>query len=263
MEGLTKQQLILLALLVSFVTSIATGIATVSLLDQAPPPITRVINRVVERTVETVVPSDQTASGANAVIKEETIVVREDELITESIAKASRGIVRVLDRRGEVQAFGFVLDKDGRVLASTENIEDTISYDVLLPGSTSIQARVVKRYPEYNIAILALEDVSEGVLSPLPLASGGGVQLGESVIVISGTERNQVAMGIISRLDEVPAEDGVEGTTVTGVYTNIADTDIRAGTPLLNLFGEVIGIRARGDGAVFTLINTLAPVLGE
>ena len=36
MEHLNKQQLILLTLLISFVTSIATGIVTVSLMDQAP-----------------------------------------------------------------------------------------------------------------------------------------------------------------------------------------------------------------------------------
>jgi len=36
-EGLSKSQLILLTILVNFVTSVATGILTVSLLDYAPP----------------------------------------------------------------------------------------------------------------------------------------------------------------------------------------------------------------------------------
>ena len=36
MENLTKPQIILLTLLVSFVTSIATGIVTVALMNQAP-----------------------------------------------------------------------------------------------------------------------------------------------------------------------------------------------------------------------------------
>jgi S1-C subfamily serine protease len=262
MEDLTKQQLILLALLVSFVTSIATGIATVSLLDQAPPQVTRVINRVVERTVETVTPSNQAVSGATAVVKEETIVVREDELIAESIAKASHGLVRVLNRGGETQAFGFVLDKDGRILASTENIEESTLYNVVLPGGVSARARVTARYPEYNSAVLSLEDVPEGVtLSPLALGGDEGIKLGGSVIVVSGAVRDQVALGIISRFDEAPAEEGADTGAITGIYTTISNAELRAGVPLLNLFGEVIGVHAGAEGAVFTPIGALESTL--
>ena len=49
MNDLSKQQLILLALLVSFVTSLATGIFTVSLMSQAPQEVVQTINNVVER----------------------------------------------------------------------------------------------------------------------------------------------------------------------------------------------------------------------
>lgn len=55
-NDLNKSQLILLALLLSFVTSIATGIVTVTLMDQSidnsnPAPINRIIRQTVERIV--------------------------------------------------------------------------------------------------------------------------------------------------------------------------------------------------------------------
>ena len=91
MEELNKTQIVLLTLLVSFVTSIATGIATVSLMEQAPEDVTRIINRVVERTVETVTP----IQGASVITKERTVVIREEDAITETIAGAGKSLTRL------------------------------------------------------------------------------------------------------------------------------------------------------------------------
>lgn len=55
---LNKTQLILLAILLSFVTSLATGITTVTLMEQAPRAVTIPINRIVKQTIEKVVPAE-------------------------------------------------------------------------------------------------------------------------------------------------------------------------------------------------------------
>src|SRR3989344_4530765 len=57
-KDLNKAQLILLAVLLSFVTSIATGITTVTLMQQAPASVTVPVTRIVRETVEKVVPAD-------------------------------------------------------------------------------------------------------------------------------------------------------------------------------------------------------------
>jgi hypothetical protein len=92
LEQLTKHQIVLLTLLVSFVTSIATGIVTVSLMGQAPPEVTKVVNQIVEHTVEKVIPSTQGASVAST---EKTVVVKDDDLAAQSIAKVQKSMIRI------------------------------------------------------------------------------------------------------------------------------------------------------------------------
>jgi hypothetical protein len=55
-NDLNKQQLLLLAIFLSFVVSIATGITTVTLMEQAPSSVTVPITRIVRETVEKIVP---------------------------------------------------------------------------------------------------------------------------------------------------------------------------------------------------------------
>jgi hypothetical protein len=63
-KDLNKQQLILLAILLSFVISIATGITTVTLMEQAPSSVTMPITRVVQQTVEKIVPASSNNSSS-------------------------------------------------------------------------------------------------------------------------------------------------------------------------------------------------------
>ena len=77
-EHLSKHQIVLLAFLVSFVSSIVTGIVTVTLLGQAPPGVTKTINQIVERTVQTVVPATQGAAATT--VTQKTVVVKDDDL---------------------------------------------------------------------------------------------------------------------------------------------------------------------------------------
>lgn len=53
-KDLNKTQLILLTLLITFVVSIATGIVTVTLMNQMPKSATQTINNVIQRTIEKV-----------------------------------------------------------------------------------------------------------------------------------------------------------------------------------------------------------------
>jgi hypothetical protein len=80
LQDLNKSQLILLAVLISFITSIATGITTVTLMQQAPSSFTVPVNRVIKQTVEKI----QQVEGKTTV---QTVVVKEEDLVVDAIAK--------------------------------------------------------------------------------------------------------------------------------------------------------------------------------
>lgn len=127
-KDLNKSQLILLAVLLSFVTSIATGITTVTLMQQAPPSFTVPVNRVIQQTIEKI----EQVEGKTTV---KTVVVKEEDLVVDAIAKnqgavfsLTREVIGELGVPVEISAGrGFAVSADGIVavdasLAPTEGI---------------------------------------------------------------------------------------------------------------------------------------------
>src|SRR3989338_10590100 len=139
-EHLSKSQIVLLTLLVSFVTSIATGIITVSLMDQAPPAIAQTVNRIVERTVEKVVQTGQAASSV--VTTEKTIVVKESELIAKAVEKVRPSLVHIYASSSEplFLGLGIVVDTDGDIVSDVSAIGDVKNIMIALADGTRVSA---------------------------------------------------------------------------------------------------------------------------
>mgnify|MGYP001204342195 CR=1 FL=1 len=234
MEDLNKQQLILLVLLVSFVTSIATGIITVSLLDKAPVEVTQTVNRVVERTVETVVPQDITPEEKVVTVRE-TVVVSQEDQVVESIEKNEKSVVRVESTGSSgFKTMGTAIDTNGKILVSGHNIERETIYEVTIQGQ-KFNAVVETIDVNSGIAYLLVQ-LPEGVTLTPATVSSQSPKLGQTVVVIGGEERNAISTGIISDLST-----SVEGM-ITGIVTDIETNNMTNGSLLLNLSGDIIAL---------------------
>src|SRR5437868_14630698 len=86
MEDLCKHELILVALLVSFVTALATGIVTVSLMGQAPQGVTQTISKVIERTIQVAAAGD-TNTNTKTETSFDTQISNAIDIISPSIVK--------------------------------------------------------------------------------------------------------------------------------------------------------------------------------
>lgn len=239
-EQLSKVQIVLLTLLVSFVTSIATGIVTVSLMGQAPPSVAQTVNRVIERTVQTVVPSGQ--SAAAVVTREKTVVVPESELISDAVAKASPSVVRLFSSDAEKPTFlglGVVLDASGTIATDSDALGTAADAVVVLGGDTRVRAFVSGHDTGTGIAYLASASTTKDGGTPLWSPAGIAADpttLGQTVVVFAGNAISRIADGIVTAL--VPAQDS--GPQI--LDTSIAQAGIMYGSPLVDSTGNLLGV---------------------
>ncbi|MFC1614983.1 trypsin-like peptidase domain-containing protein [Patescibacteria group bacterium] len=258
-EELNKSQIILLTLLTSFVTSIATGIVTVSLMDQAPPGMTHTISKVVERTIETVVP-EKTQAGV--VVK--TIIVEQKDALADAVAKNAESLVRIKKVSEDEETFismGFIVSDDGMVVTDSANVGSDIEYIVELSDGNEIAMSVIDQSEGTGIAILSADEIDESIIFvPVVFADDSALSLGESVVALTGKENSKIRAGVITSLNmserEVIGEEGAEPTIqkyLYAIYTNAILKKSDSGSMLFDLKGEVAGMNLVRDGNVFTL----------
>jgi hypothetical protein len=278
MEELTKQQIVLVTLLTSFITSIATGIVTVALMDQAPPGVTQTVNRVVERTIEKMVP---TPNQAAAVITKETVVVKADDLVVESVERNAKSLAAIFafpsggdEKSGKFVANGLVVSKDGLIATDSEILAPVFDDNHLLlvsrnfkavlnDGTTISIVPATSTPPEGGLALF--KPVPEGKTSlptftPANIANAATLKLGQTVIALGG-EKISVATGIVSNLTENEAGGAAGLATSTPsvstkpqiIKTDILSGDKILGSILINLSGDVVGINAASTGKASNL----------
>jgi hypothetical protein len=263
MNDLNAQQIVLLTLLVSFVTSIATGITTVSLLEQAPEPVTQTINRVVEKTVERVVEveSDQEKTVERIV---ETVVVSEDDLTVEAVSNNSASLVRIYSKVGDLNNFagiGLITSSDFEIITDSVNISNGNEYVGVFPNGEEIELEIISN--ENTSAYSKLKISNESETAPLNTKVAGfgdseKMQLGQSVIALSGIESNMVSTGIVTSLNTETITEDVEGQDevkviekLNSIDTSVNATKIVTGSILLTLQGEIVGFSSGSGSTIF------------
>ncbi len=245
MEDLNKTQIVLLTLLVSFVTSIATGIVTVSLLDQAPVGVTQTINRVVEKTVQTVVPQKL---QPQIVTKE--VPIKSEDLIVSAVDANTKSMVRIsgsYDSSASLyEGLGFIISKSGFII--TPAVSDPNKKFTATTSSGKTFPLIFLETPNKKISLFKTDIGTEKyTFTPATLADSNNLKLGQSVISFGGTEsRNIVGVGVISGIT-LSSDDKKLPILIE---TNLNSSDGASGFFLLNLDGSVIGLYLSPDFSV-------------
>lgn len=239
MEELTKQQLVLLTLLVSFVASIATSVSVVSLLNENPMTITQTVNRIVEKTIEKVVPAQmaQMLPTPTPPPPKEVPALSEGDLIAKAV---ETNLSRVLTiREGEtVRGVGFAAS-GGALVATDKNIlGEGAEYSAVFSDGKTYKAVKVYTDKDSDIALLQLRDEKDQIATSTPYVSfaSNEPKLGSSVVALGGKEGQTVYQGIVSE------------KTKTHIITSIPFKQIDRGGILFGTDGKVLGMNVIATG---------------
>lgn len=298
MEDLNKTQIVLLAIFITFVTSAATGVIVVTLMDQAPQGITQTINRVVERTVETVV------SPGKIERTEIKQIVKEDDTIVSSIKKIRQSLVIITREDGggiaseNIKTSPLEVLQQASIFNAIQSTEQDLGSDVALNNKIAASTGRVAGIGFWisgDGIILTTSDILGGVDSKYFIVLNNGAKTplaflksdktrGVALLKLDASEEDKVSITPINGL----LRDGVslgqtvislgiesgEDTVSIGYISGLKDTTIKTslepsynwgGRPIVDINGFLIGIYNSNKeiipyNAIRSLVDSLSTV---
>ena len=171
------------------------------------------------------------------------VAVPEEELslqeIYDAVAPSVVGI-RAENDTGSSWGSGVIFDPDGYILTNDHIIDTMDSATVSLSDGTTLEASLVAHDSQSDLAILKVD--AEG----LPAAAFGDssqLSTGDRVVAIGNplgeTFQGTMTDGIVSAISR---EVRYQGHSMTVLQTNAAINEGNSGGPLINMYGQVIGI---------------------
>ena len=243
-KDLNKPQLILLAVLLSFVVSIATGITTVTLMQQAPTSFTVPVNRVIQQTIEKI----QQVEGKTTV---QTVVVKEEDLVVDAIAKNKSAVFSITKETQDVDfrtievsaGRGFGISTDGIVVVDASLVPDKGVYYVK-NDSGKFKADFMstdKAGFSFLKVGIPVNSTDKLVFTVPTFGDLDKMKIGRKILVLGGNISSFI----------------FEGNK--NIYINV--TKSNAGGLVFDLDGNALGIALSGDAISFAAIKTITDAL--
>ncbi len=196
-----------------------------------PAPLTqRDIDRAVDRSLQTAPPQPSWQSVAYEAIRPSVVVIEADVTDGAAAGRSSLGT-------------GVVIQDTGVILTCLHVVQDASEVTVVFADGSDSKALVTVRQPDKDLAVLTTMRVPDELQAAI-LSSAGSLHMGDEVMAV-GTPfgiPQSVSSGVVSGLgrEYTSKESGV--TLKNLIQFDAAVNPGNSGGPLLNRFGEVVGI---------------------
>jgi len=169
------------------------------------------------------------------------------------------GLPRPRYRRESSLGSGFIINREGYIVTNSHVVKDAESIQIKLSNEKVYNAKVVGQDPKTDIAVIKVVGASD--LPVAVLGDSDKLQVGQWAIAIGnpfGLDRT-LTVGVISATGR--SNMGIE-TYEDFIQTDASINPGNSGGPLLNVYGEVIGINtaivAAGQGIGFAIPINMA-----
>lgn len=165
--------------------------------------------------------------------------------------KVSDSVVGVVGYSGEItsvencesQGSGIIISSDGYVVTNAHvigNSKTAYTLQIVTPDGKTYNAGVVGYDSRTDIAVLKMDDAKN--LKAANFGDSEKIEIGEDIIVVGNSGgldyQNSITKGIVSAVDRKMSSSSL----VKYIQTDAAINPGNSGGPIVNLYGQVVGI---------------------
>jgi serine protease Do len=141
---------------------------------------------------------------------------------------------------------GVILSADGYIVTNCHVVENAAAVEVILHDGSKQPARIIGTDSVSDLAVLHADGSG---FTPAEFGDSTALRVGDSVVAIGDplgiALRGTMTDGIVSAINR---DIATEGRTMTLIQTNAALNSGNSGGPLLNCYGQVVGINTMKIG---------------
>ena len=145
---------------------------------------------------------------------------------------------------GQAIGSGFIISEDGYIVTNHHVIEDAKMIKVIMHDGSEYEAELVGSESDNDVAVIRIKSEDDSCkFQPVVLGDSENMLIGEDVVAIGnplGELAFSMSKGIISALSRTIQVDSE--TVINMFQVDCAINEGNSGGPILNMYGEVIGI---------------------
>ncbi len=191
------------------------------------------------------------------------------ERVHRSVVSVQVYVEDLFGQLGQATGSGFVFDDAGHIVTNRHVVQGAQRLVVVFSDGFQVPGSIVGTDPQSDLAVVSVDGLPDNAVA-LPLGDSEAVEVGQRTAAIGNPFGlgGSMSLGIISAVGRTIPSGATPFAIPLALQTDAAVNPGNSGGPLLNLFGEVIGVNAQiatggGQGSVGVGFAIPSRVVGQ